>query len=313
MSEIRMDGKVVIVTGAGAGLGREHALAFAARGAHVVVNDPGVSLSGTADDTRAADVVVKEIQDAGGSAVASYDSVASWEGAQRIAQVAMDNWGRVDVLVNNAGILRDKSFAKVDMSDFEAVLAVHLMGTVYCSRAVWPIMVEQNFGRIVMTTSIAGTSGNFGQAAYATAKMGMLGLMNTLGIEGQKYNIKVNAVSPAGMTRMTRGLSGSGSSGGSVEARERYMRAGLVSPLVVWLGSERCDLTAHIFSAAAGGFGRIHYFETEGVQFNPEDDVTVEMIDEAMPRIIDLNTATPTTPGVKGRMTTRLASVGITI
>lgn len=306
---MNMDGRVVIVTGAGAGLGRAHALAFAQHGARVVVNDPGRALSGAEGDSAAADKVVAEIRQAGGQAVANYESVASADGARKIAATAMDTWGRIDTLVNNAGILRDRSFAKLDLADFEAVLQVHLMGSVYCTHAVWPTMMEQKSGRIVMTTSIAGTSGNFGQAAYATAKMGMLGLMNTLAIEGAKNDILVNAVSPAGTTRMTQGLSGAG---GNAETRERYMRAELVSPAVLWLGSADCNVTAHIVTAAAGGYGRVHYFETEGVQFDPSNDVTPEMFASAVPDAFDLDTATPTTPGVKGLMGTRLARIGVT-
>jgi len=187
--------------------------------------------------------------------VASYDSVATPEGAQSLINTAVKSFGRIDALINNAGILRDKSFVKMALEDFEAVLRVHLLGSTYCTKAAWPLMMEQKYGRIVMTTSVAGTSGNFGQANYGAAKMGLLGLMNVLAVEGAKANIKVNAVSPGATTRMTQGL-------GAVSSEiDQLMRPAHVAPAVAYMASEACDFTAHIITAAAGGFGRVQYFE----------------------------------------------------
>jgi len=303
--QIHMNDRVVIVTGAGNGLGREHALLLARRGAKVVVNDVGGTVSGVGGDNAAADEVVAQIRDFGGTAVANYDSVAHADGAQRLIETAMANFGRVDALINNAGILRDKSFAKVVLEDFEAVLQVHLLGAVYCTKAAWPIMMEQKYGRVVMTTSVAGTSGNFGQSNYGTAKMGLLGLMNTLAVEGAKANIRVNAISPGASTRMTQGLNSVSAEMGTV------MQPAHVSPAVAYMASEACNFTAHIITASAGGFGRLHYFETEGVQFDPRQTITVEMFAQALDRITDLSTAAAAKPGVMGEMPTRLATVGI--
>lgn len=302
---MRMQGRVAIVTGAGNGLGREHALLLAREGAKVVVNDLGGAVNGAGGDSAAADQVVREIRAAGGEAVPNYDSVASPEGAQRLIDTAVKHFGRVDALVNNAGILRDKSFVKMALEDFEAVLRVHLLGSVYCTKAVWPLMMEQKYGRVVMTTSVAGTSGNFGQSNYGAAKMGLLGLMNVLAVEGAKANIKVNAVSPGATTRMTQGL---GAVSNEVDA---LMQPAHVAPAVAYMASEACDFTAHIITAAAGGFGRVQFFETQGVQFDPRQPITIDMFEQALGRIVDLGTATPTAPGVLGQMPARLATVGI--
>ncbi|MCK1394462.1 SDR family NAD(P)-dependent oxidoreductase [Bradyrhizobium sp. 1] len=295
---VRLDGRVAIVTGAGAGLGREHALLLARLGAKVVVNDLGGGVDGTGNGNAAADKVVEEIKEAGGEAAANYDSVASAEGAERIVKTAQERFGGLHVLVNNAGILRDKSFAKMSMEDFNAVLQVHLLGTTYCTKAAWPVMLEQEYGRIVVTTSIAGTSGNFGQANYGTAKMGMLGLMNCLAIEGRRKNVLINAVSPGANTRMTVGL--------VAESIVEHMGPQQVSPAVAYLSSELCQDSGHIITAGAGGFGRIHFFETEGVQFNPSKQISADMFAEKYGQISDLKTATPTTPGPAGRLEDRL-------
>lgn len=296
---LRLDGRVAVITGAGAGLGREHALLLAKQGAKVVVNDLGGATDGTGSSSSAADKVVEEIRAQGGEAVANYDSVATEAGAKAIIDSAIKNFGRIDILVNNAGILRDKSFLKVEMDDFAAVVNVHYWGAVYCTKAAWPHMVEQQFGRVIFTTSVAGTSGNFGQANYGSAKEGMLGLMRVLGIEGAKYNIRANAISPGALTRMTSGL-------GMDEDFMAKLSPALVSPAVAWLASERCDVTGHIITAAAGGFGRVHYIETDGVQFDYTKPVTVEDFDQAWDRIVDLSAAKPTTPGAEGRMQDRL-------
>jgi len=203
---IRFDNRVAIVTGAGNGLGRAHALLLASRGAKVVVNDPGGSVDGKGGDASAADKVVNEIKAAGGQAAASYDSVATWAGAQNIINTAVKAFGGLDILVNNAGILRDKSFSKMPVEDFETVMQVHFMGTMYCTKAAWPIMNEKKYGRIVLTSSASGLVGNFGQSNYGAAKTAMLGLMYCLRHEGERANIKINTISPAADTRMTGSL-----------------------------------------------------------------------------------------------------------
>ncbi len=199
-------GRVAIVTGAGGGLGRQHALALAARGAKVVVNDLGGARDGSGGSLSAAESVVAEIRAAGGEAIANGASVTDFEAVQAMVQQAIDAWGRVDILVNNAGILRDKSFAKMEIADFRTVVDVHLMGAVHCCKAVWPHMAEQKYGRILMTTSSSGLYGNFGQSNYGAAKLALVGLMQTLALEGAKNNIHVNSLAPTAATRMTEGL-----------------------------------------------------------------------------------------------------------
>jgi NAD(P)-dependent dehydrogenase (short-subunit alcohol dehydrogenase family) len=199
-------GRVAIVTGAGGGLGRQHALALAARGAKVVVNDLGGARDGSGGSVSAAQAVVDEIRGAGGEAIANGASVTDWEAVQAMVQQAVDTWGRVDILVNNAGILRDKTFAKMDLADFRTVIDVHLMGAVHCSKAVWPHMVAQKYGRILMTTSSTGLYGNFGQSNYGAAKLALVGFMQTLALEGAKSDIRVNSLAPTAATRMTEGL-----------------------------------------------------------------------------------------------------------
>jgi NAD(P)-dependent dehydrogenase (short-subunit alcohol dehydrogenase family) len=199
-------GRVAIVTGAGGGLGRQHALALAARGAKVLVNDLGGAVDGSGGSAGAAQKVVDEICAAGGEAIANGASVTDFAAVQAMVQQAVDAWGRVDVLVSNAGILRDKSFAKMDLADFRLVLDVHLMGAVHCCKALWPVMTQQKYGRIVLTTSSSGLYGNFGQANYGAAKMALVGLMQTLAIEGMKHDIRVNCLAPTATTRMTESL-----------------------------------------------------------------------------------------------------------
>ena len=203
---IDFKGRVAIVTGAGGGLGRQHALALAARGARVVVNDLGGMRDGSGHSLTAAEAVVAEIVAAGGQAIANGASVTDWDAVQAMVQQAVDTWGRVDILVNNAGILRDKSFAKMELADFRLVMDVNLMGAVHCCKAVWPHMVEQKYGRILMTTSSSGLYGNFGQSNYSAAKLAVVGLMQTLSIEGAKADIRVNALAPTAATRMTEDL-----------------------------------------------------------------------------------------------------------
>ena len=199
-------GRVAVVTGAGGGLGRQHALALAARGARVVVNDLGGGVDGSGGSASAAQRVADEIRAAGGEAIANGASVTDFAAVQALVAQAMDAWGRVDVLVSNAGILRDKSFAKMDLADFRLVLDVHLMGAVHCCKALWPVMTAQKYGRIVLTTSSSGLYGNFGQANYGAAKMALVGLMQTLAIEGLKHDIRVNCLAPTATTRMTESL-----------------------------------------------------------------------------------------------------------
>ena len=198
--------KVVIVTGSGNGLGRSHALQFAQRGAKIVVNDLGGEIDGSGGSSEAAEKVVDEIKQNGGEAIANGSSVTDKAGVKKLVEDTMAAFGRIDVLVNNAGVLRDKSFGKMTLDDFEFVVDVHLMGSVYCTKAVWPIMVEQNYGRVIMTSSSSGVYGNFGQTNYGAAKLGVVGFMNSLKIEGQKYNIKVNSLIPVAATRMTESL-----------------------------------------------------------------------------------------------------------
>ncbi len=282
---IRFDNRVAIVTGAGNGLGRSHALELARRGAKVVVNDLGGAVDGKGGATSAADAVVNEIKQAGGTAVANYDSVADARGAANIIQTAVDAFGTVDVLINNAGILRDKSFAKMDLADFEHVVQVHLMGSVYCTKAAWPIMQAQNYGRIVMTTSASGIFGNFGQSNYGAAKTGVVGLMNVLRQEGTKNGIMVNTVAPIAATRMTEAL--------FPPKILPYLGPHFVTTAAVWLASEKCALSGEIISAGAGYYAKAVMVEAEGVMFNPEKPVSLEEFDAAYGRITDLSKATP--------------------
>ncbi len=259
---IRYDGKVAIVTGAGQGLGRSHALELAKRGAKVVVNDLGGSVDGSGAGSEAAQSVVAEIEAAGGEAIANGANVAKFDEVQAMVQQTMDQWGRVDILVNNAGILRDKSFAKGDLDDFRLVLDVHLMGTVNCTKAVWDIMREQEYGRIVVTTSSSGLYGNFGQTNYGSAKMGVIGMMNTLVQEGGKYDIRVNALAPTAGTRMTEGL--------IPEDAFALLTPETVTPAVLYLVSEDAP-NRTILCAGAGAYAVAKIVETDGVWLSPEE------------------------------------------
>jgi NAD(P)-dependent dehydrogenase (short-subunit alcohol dehydrogenase family) len=299
--DVRFDDRVAIVTGAGAGLGRQHALLLASRGAKVVVNDPGGSVDGTGGANAAADAVVAEIKSAGGEAVASYASVAEEAAAQSIIDTAVNTWGRLDILVNNAGILRDKAFNNMSMADYEFVNQVHHFGTAYCIKAAWPIMRKQSYGRIVVTTSGSGTVGNFGQANYGAAKMAVNGLINVLRHEGAKYNIRCNALSPSAYTRMTESL--------LPPDIAPWMKPELVSPIVAWMCSEECDQNGEIIAATAGGFARVQYFVSEGAQFDPAEPVTIEMVRDNLDRIRDLSTAQPYF-GMMGNVVEKLREMG---
>jgi NAD(P)-dependent dehydrogenase (short-subunit alcohol dehydrogenase family) len=263
MNEIRFDGRVAVVTGAGGGLGRAHARLLAARGAAVVVNDLGGSVDGIGGDSAAARQVVREIEAAGGRALASFDDIATPEGAQRLVEAAAQAFGRVDVLINNAGILRDKTLAKMAPADFEAVVRVHLLGSAWCSRAVLPLMQQQQYGRIVMTTSAAGLYGNFGQSNYGAAKLGVVGLMNTLKLEAEKNGIRVNTVAPVALTRMTEGLPFARM---LEQATPERVAAG-----VAFLASEQCDFSGVVLAAGAGYFSTVRIVEGPGVHVDAED------------------------------------------
>ena len=253
---MRFDGRVAVVTGAGGGLGRQHALALAARGAKGVVNDLGGTLDGHGGTPSAALAVVEEIHQAGGQALASGASVTDALAVQAMVDEAMKAWGRIDILVNNAGILRDKSFTKMTLDDFRLVVEVHLMGAVNCCKAVWDIMRAQNYGRIVMTTSSTGLYGNFGQSNYAAAKMALVGLMQTLSIEGAKHNIHVNCLAPTAATRMTENL--------MPEAVLKLLQPETVTPGLLALVAEDAPTRA-ILCAGAGAFECAHITLTQGV------------------------------------------------
>jgi NAD(P)-dependent dehydrogenase (short-subunit alcohol dehydrogenase family) len=285
MSEIRFDDRVAVVTGAGGGLGREYALLLASRGCKVVVNDLGGALDGTGAGTTAAEKVVQEIKDAGGEAVPNFDSVADPEGASNIIKTALDAYGRIDILINNAGILRDKSFLKMETEDYEKVIAVHLNGTFFCCKAAWPHMRENAYGRIVSAASAAGVYGNFGQANYGAAKMGIVGLMHVLKQEGAKYNIMANVIVPIAGTRMTATV--------MPPNLLELFKPELVAPMVAWACSEKCTFSGYTFVAGAGYYSRAAFVEGQGVRFSPEEGVTLEMIDENIDKIVSLEGAQP--------------------
>jgi NAD(P)-dependent dehydrogenase (short-subunit alcohol dehydrogenase family) len=255
---IRLDGQVAIITGAGQGLGRSHAIALAERGAKVVVNDLGDANGRSAN----AEAVVAEIKSAGGEAMANGANVAQQGQVEDMVKQAMDAWGRVDILVNNAGILRDKTFAKMSLDDFRLVIEVHLMGSVNCSKAVWDIMREQNYGRIVFTSSSSGLYGNFGQSNYGAAKMAMVGLMNTLHLEGAKNNIRVNCLAPTAGTAMTEGL--------MPEPVFKLLSPEAVSPAIVFLASADAP-SRKILCAGGGSFAVYKGFETVGINLLPSN------------------------------------------
>ena len=254
-TEISFTDRVAVITGAGNGLGKTYALEFAKRGAKVVVNDLGGTVNGESGGHGAADLVVEEIKAAGGEAVANYDSVATVEGGANIIKTAVDAFGTVDVVINNAGILRDKSFVKMEQGEIDAVLDVHLRGAFNVSKPAFAIMKAKGYGRFVFTASNAGIFGNFGQANYGAAKMGLVGLSNVLAIEGAKANIKSNVIAPVAWTRMTEELLG---------ANAQAFVPELVTPMVTYLASEACEVTHEIFSAAAGRYARVFVGIGEG-------------------------------------------------
>jgi NAD(P)-dependent dehydrogenase (short-subunit alcohol dehydrogenase family) len=248
MSEIRYDGRVAVITGAGGGLGKTYALMLASRGASVVVNDLGGSSDGTGGGSSMADQTVKEILAGGGRAVANYDSVSTPAGGEAIVRAAVESFGKVDIVINNAGILRDKSFAKLEPKDLEAVIAVHLLGAFCVSQPAFRVMKEHSYGRFVFTSSGAGIFGNFGQTNYGAAKMGLVGLSNVLAVEGAKSNIKCNVIAPIARTRLTEQLLGPVAAG---------LDPNFVTPLVAYLVSEQCQLTHEIFDVGGGRYARV--------------------------------------------------------
>jgi len=296
---IRYDGKVAIVTGSGGGLGRCHAIELAKRGAKVVVNDLGGSVDGTGAGSDAAQAVVSEIKAAGGEAIANGANVAKYDEVEKMVKQAMDTWGRVDILVNNAGILRDKSFVKGSLEDFKLVLDVHLMGSVNCTKACWEIMREQAYGRIVVTTSSSGLYGNFGQTNYGSAKMGVIGMMNTLCQEGAKYNIRVNALAPTAGTRMTEGL--------IPEEAFKLLTPETVTPAVLYLVSEDAP-TRTILAAGAGAFSVARIVESAG-KWLPPDEQTPEGIAAHWDEIA--STAGETQPQVGSDQTVKIIGLAM--
>lgn len=262
-------GRVAIVTGAGGGLGREHALALAKRGAKVVVNDLGGARDGSGGSASAAQAVADEIIAAGGEAMANSASVTDFAAVQAMVQETMAKWGRIDILINNAGILRDKSFGKMELDDFRLVIEVHLMGSVNCCKAVWPVMSAQNYGRIMMTTSSSGLYGNFGQSNYSAAKLGLVGLMQTLSIEGAKHDIRVNALAPTAATRMTDSL--------YPEAMLNAIQASDVVPAMLVLAAQDAP-NRTILCAGAGNFEAAHISLTKGVFLGRGENVDEQLL-----------------------------------
>ncbi|MBX7190797.1 MAG: SDR family NAD(P)-dependent oxidoreductase, partial [Sandaracinaceae bacterium] len=281
MSELRYDGKVAVITGAGNGLGRAHALAFAKRGAKVVVNDLGGSHTGEGKSSTAADKVVDEIKAMGGQAVANYDSV---ENGEAIVKTAMDAFGRIDVLVNNAGILRDVSFVKMTEQDWNLIDKVHVYGAFKCTHAVWPIMRDQKFGRILFTSSAAGIYGNFGQANYSMAKLGLVGLMQTLAIEGKKNNVFANAIAPVAGSRMTE----------TVLPQDLLdaLKPEYVTELVMWLCNEKCEETGGLFEVGGGYYGKLRWERTKGKTFRLGRPVSAEDLAASWKNVTDWEGAT---------------------
>lgn len=279
MSEIDFTGRVAAVTGAGGGIGRAHALLLASRGARVVVSDVGVSVTGEGGSASAAQAVVAEIEAAGGQAVAVTDSIATAEGGKAVVDAALAAYGRLDIVIHNAGILRDRSFAKMSEADVDDVMAVHLSGAFNVLRPAWPVMQAQNYGRILLTSSGSGLFGTFGQANYAAAKAGLIGLMNVLAVEGARYGIKVNALSPTALTRMTEGLLGD---------LAEHFDPRHVAPVAAYLVSERCELTHHILAAGGGRVARIFVGTTPG-HYLGREPAAPEAVEAALDRILSLD------------------------
>lgn len=265
MTDVGFDGKVAIITGAGGGLGRQHALLLAQRGALVVVNDLGGSVDGTGENASAAQKVVDEIKAAGGEAVADHNSVATPEGGAAIVQTAIDTFGKIDIVINNAGILRDKAFHNMEPDLMNPVFDVHLKGAFHVTQPAFVKMREQGYGRIISTSSAAGIFGNFGQTNYGAAKMGLVGFTRVLAVEGARYNIKANAIAPLALTRMTENIM----AGGLADV----LQPGLVSPIVAYLASEECPVSGNIYSVGGGRVAEVFIGETQGYH---KSDLTLE-------------------------------------
>jgi NAD(P)-dependent dehydrogenase (short-subunit alcohol dehydrogenase family) len=278
-----LKGRTALVTGAGGGLGRCHALLLAEHGANVVVNDLGGAADGSGKGGAMADGVVDEIKSSGGNAVANYDSVAETSGAEGMIKTALDAFGSIDIVINNAGILRDKSFVKMAEEDWDLIFAVHVKGSYNVTKAAWPLMREQKYGRVVMTSSASGIYGNFGQSNYSAAKMALIGLGQTLALEGEKYNIKTNIIAPVAISRLTEGL--------MPENVHEMLKAEFVSPLAVYLCSEDCDANGEIYEVGAGNFARIETLRAEGLRIKPEGAITIEEVAEAWKKINDMGEA----------------------
>ena len=276
---INFENQVAIVTGAGGGLGRQHALELGRRGARVVVNDLGGDVDGSGGSVSAAELVSQEIIDNGGQAIANGASVSDINSVQNMVDQTMATWGRIDILVNNAGILRDKTFSKLEVSNWHAVLDVHLNGSMNCSKLVWPIMTQQNYGRIVMTTSTSGLFGNFGQSNYGAAKLGLVGFMNTLRFEGAKYNIHTNSIAPIAATRMTLSLPG-------FEDSAERLAPELVTPAVVFLCSQQAP-NGRIIQAAGGRYYSADVRENSGVELGA--NAKAEDIEANINEILDMS------------------------
>ena len=279
--KINFEGQVAIVTGAGGGLGRQHALELGRRGAKVVVNDLGGSVDGSGGSASAAEQVAQEIRDNGGTAISNDASVTDFEAVQAMVDETVEKWGRIDILVNNAGILRDKTFSKLELENWHAVIDVHLTGSLNATKCVWPIMVEQKYGRIVMTTSTSGLFGNFGQANYGAAKLGLVGFMNTLRFEGAKYNVFSNAIAPIAATRMTVELPG-------FEDSAEKLAPELVTPAVVYLCSQKAP-NGRIIQAAGGRYYSADVRENVGVDLGL--GASVEDIEENIETILDMSSS----------------------
>jgi (3R)-3-hydroxyacyl-CoA dehydrogenase / 3a,7a,12a-trihydroxy-5b-cholest-24-enoyl-CoA hydratase / enoyl-CoA hydratase 2 len=284
MSDIRFDGKVALITGAGGGLGRSHALLLASRGAKVVVNDLGGALQGEGQSQTPAQKVVEEIEAGGGEAVANYDSVTDPAGAAAMVQAATGAFGRIDIVINNAGILRDKSFVKMEEADWDSVIAVHLKGAYNVTRAAWPHFREQGFGRVIMTASAAGLYGNFGQANYSSAKMALVGFGQTLAQEGAKYGIHSNIIAPVARSRMTE----------TIMPPELLAKLGpeLVSPLVAWLCAAECETNGAVYEVGGGLVTRLNWTRSKPLTVKSAEELSLERLRDAWPAINDMTDAT---------------------
>jgi NAD(P)-dependent dehydrogenase (short-subunit alcohol dehydrogenase family) len=275
MADLGFDGRVAIVTGAGNGLGRAHALLLAARGAQVVVNDLGGSVDGAGASAGPAATVAQEIEDSGGVALANTDTVATPEGGRALVAAALEAFGRIDIVVNNAGILRDRAFHNMTPDELDPVLDVHLRGSFFVTLPAWRVMRERGYGRVVFTSSASGILGNFGQANYGAAKMGVVGMTRVLAIEGGPHGIRVNAIAPMARTRMTDGLLGD---------MHDWLDPELVAPVAAWLAHERCSVTGEVFTVGGGRVGRVFVAVTPGY-FKP--DLTIEDVDAHLDEIRD--------------------------